>query len=663
MYKEECVKDEKLPRINLRPLVFCAFGLVFGIFLYSRIRFGGIAPSDFCFLLVFLLFALFPLSKKRVIFLICAVILFGGMGASGMHFYTESFLNGKQDGQYTVSGTVTSFSFSNGYAEVLLEDLTLNNVSVGGKMRAYVLSENVRSGDIISFESKVTRNGLPVSGDSYSEYLFYSDIRYEAGSVSYQKVGTSPNVFLRLSSALYDRLNADMGGAEAQIAYALLTGNSHGMDAGLLDAVRTGGIAHIFAVSGLHIGILFGAVLLLFKPLRRKAFFPAIAVAFLYAALCAFTVSSVRALIMCAVLGGYRAIGRKYDFLQSISLAAIIVLFLSPAEFLSAGMRLSFGACLGLALFSGTLSRLFGRIPRFPRFISNYFAANLSVQFFTFPILLETFGYFSVWGFLLNLFLIPLLPALFLTVLLFSVLALIIAPAGAFLLAAPKGLLALLLLIFSFGDFSFVLTGFSLGMGAVVWLIATLLLSERFRMRVSVRAGVAALLAVVFSLAVLFQNAVFAGGRISVYTRGSGCAALIRTPEVNVLIIDGDILKRHAEDFLSRNYGGTLDAVFVLSEEELDGINCAAFLDTRAIYVRDEIATGLKKTPVIFAETASLGGLTFRYETRHTLTVMGEGIVIAFDFEKSATVGADLFIDSASGGLLFSFEDGIIKAI
>ncbi len=654
---------DRRPRINLRPLVFCAFGLIFGIFLYMRIRFGGLRPSDFLFCALFLGFSLVPFSLRRTGAIVLAVVLFGGIGAAATHLYTENFQRGAEEGNYTVTGTVCSFTVKNGYTEALLEDLSFDGVPAGGKLSVNLSSEEVRAGDIVTFEAFVTRNGLPMSADSYAEYLFYSDIRYTSSNAEYERAGER-GVLLRLQSALYDRLSEGMGKAEAEVAYALLTGNSRGMDEGLLDEVRRGGIAHIFAVSGLHIGILFGAAMLIFrKPCKRYAFVPASLLALLYAAFCAFSVSSVRAVVMCAAVGAQRAFGRKSDFLQSISLAAIVVLLLDPADFLSAGFRLSFGACLGLALFSGPLSRAIGHIPHLPRAVRSYLSANLSVQLFTLPLLLDAFGYVSLWGFLLNLALIPLLPVFFLTVLIFSLLALAIAPAATFFLAAPEGLVSLFLAVIAFGDLSFVLTGFSLGAGGVVWLSACLILSERFRLAVIPRLSAAAVLAAVFALCIAAENLVVSGGRIYVYARDDQAAALIRTAEANVLIVDGEIGVQECEEFLARRYGGELDAVIVLADDELSAVNHAAFLPARCIYARDEIPTGLNETDVCFGETFCVGGMRFTFLTREKLAIEAEGVTIEADLNGSPALGADLFLGGADGGLKFSFQRGIIKAI
>ncbi len=653
----------ELPRVNFRPLVFCALGLLFGVFLYFRVRLGGLKPSDFLFLTAFLACAVFPLSWKRIAAILLALVLFGGAGALAAHVYTRHYLSGPARGEYAVIGTVESFSIENGSVYATLGDLYFDGVPVGGKLTVMIAGENARAGDVVAFENSLSRNGLPDFGNRSQEYLFYNDIRYECSSVGYEKIAESGNALLRLKTALFDCLDENMGGTEAEVAFALLTGSSRNMDEGLTDEVRTGGIAHIFAVSGLHIGILFGAAMLVFRPLKKYAVLPSVALAAVYCAFCGFTISSVRAVVMCAVMGLYRAFGRKYDFLQSISLAAIVVLLLFPADFLSAGFRLSFGACVGLALFSGSLSRLFGRIPKFPAFLAKYLSANLSVQLFTLPILLDTFGYFSLWGFLLNLVFIPLLPVFFLVVLLFSLFALCIPPAAVFFLALPKGLLSLFLLILSAAEFTAVVTGFSLGAGSAVWLTGSVLLSEKIRLRAAPRSILAALLAVLFTLAAVAENVVFTGGKVVVFTGHSGCAALVQTPSAHVLVIDDGISLEDCREFLSKRYAGKLDAVFVTGENELLGINRAAFLDAETVYAKDEIATGLRDVNIEFGESAEVGGLTFTFVSRQKLFVGGEDVLIEVDFSGGTALGADFFVHSGCGGLIFFFENGIIKVL
>lgn len=205
-------KEEKpQTRINFRLLVFCVFGLIFGIFLYFRIRFGGISPSDFLFCLL-LPVAIFPFSWKRTLALVGSVILFAGLGAGLGHLCALRYERGAESGDYTVTGTVLSFTVKTGRTDVVLEDLAFDGVRMGGKLTATLLSEEVRAGDIVVFSTHVRKIGLD-EGELALTYDLPNDIRYEAAEASAEKVARSSNLLLRLNSALYDRLERGLGGA------------------------------------------------------------------------------------------------------------------------------------------------------------------------------------------------------------------------------------------------------------------------------------------------------------------------------------------------------------------------------------------------------------------------------------------------------------------
>ncbi len=652
---------KRIPHLNFRPLLFCALGIAFGIFLYLKIRFGGLAASDFLFIGVVLFFAIRPYGWKRIFAVLTCFIMFAGIGVLAIHLYTRQFDDSLPSGEYEVVGTVESFTMDARDKSIVLTDLKLNGKSKGGKLSANVSDEHIRAGDVVRFTANITRSDMPDRGNDYREYLYVNGIRYTANNIETEKIGTSSNVFLLLNTKIYDVLHLHLPKDEADVAYALLTGNSSGMDGTLLQAIRNGGIAHIFAVSGLHIGILFGAVSLLFKPLlRRKACLPALVAAVFYCALCGFTVSSVRAAVMCGVLSFGRAFGRKTDFLNSLSVAAVFVLTLFPAQWLSAGFRLSFGACAGLALFSGSLRRAFRKLPSF---LGGYLAANLSVQMVTFPILIDCFGYFSVWGTLLNFFLIPLLPVLFLGLFLCMIFALMIPPAAAFFLFFPQGMISLLIYVFSVADFSMALTGFAFGAASAVWLSGMLLLSPRLRLRPLARGVAAGIVCILFGMTMIYENAVFYGCKLTAYESGDSAAALLRTKDAAVLVIDGEISLKRCNDFLARNYAGKLDAVVILAADELRAINVGAFLSATCLYAREEIETGLQKTEIIFTQTFTIGGMVFRYESAEKMTVTAEGSVVELDLNHGEALGADLFVGKGSGGLKFFLNYGIIKAV
>ncbi len=631
------LKDPDLrPRINFRLFFFCAAGIGFGAFLYSSVRFGWLTPSQFLLPSLLLLLALFPFSRKRLFALALCFVVFAGLGVGLFHLYTERYLSGPAEGTYSVEGTVVSVTVRDGYSDVVLSRLRFGGERTAGKLTVSLPSEEVRPADKLSLFGKVRRNGLPPSDTNN----FVDNVRFTMSTNGFTKEGTSADLFLRLNAAIYNVLHEEMEQEPADVGYALLTGNSASVDSGILSAVRAGGIAHIFAVSGLHIGILYGVSLLIFRFCKRYAFLPASCLSFAYCAVCGFTVSSVRAAVMCLVLGTTRFFGKKYDLLHSLSFAAVFALAVNPADWLSVGFRLSFSAVLGLALFSGSLSRGLMKW-KFPRWLAQTIAASLSVQILTFPVLYETFGFYSLWGLLLNPILIPFLPVLFLPLLLCTMLSVIIPPAAPFFCIFPEGMLSLFLLLLSVFDFSAVLTGFSLGVGGTVLFTGAVLLSERVRFGRMTRLFLATVTAVCFGIVFTAENFVFVGCRVDAYSRKGGDLTLLRTRDESVLIIDGDISINECVSFLNKTYGGRIDGVVLLSEK---GVSTAAFLGADKIYYYKEVASGFQNIGIVAAENFEVGGLSFRYEDTDKLTVTAEGSVVEIDFEGKEAVGADLFI-------------------
>lgn len=643
------------PRINLRPFLFIALGLIFGIILYTRIRFGGAKGTDFIFFVLLLAMSIRPFSFKRIGAILLCFFISAGVGAGFIHWKCEGFLSGVPAGEYEVTGTVVSFTVDDGSSALVLDNLSIGGVSADGKLSVSVPSEVVRTGDKLTFIASVTRGGLPQDGSSYAESLFIKDVRYFAtlNEEGFSVTGKG-NALLRFNASVYNVLHSNLSKTQADTAYALLTGNAGNMDDGFATKVRQGGVAHIFAVSGLHIGILYAAVSFAFKKLKKFRVLPALAAVVTYAAFCGFSVSSVRAVVMCAVLGIYNALGRKYDFLGAIAFAASAVLLIRPAEWLSAGFRLSFGACLGLALYSRTLKRTFKKLPRF---LSEYLAASLAVQLFTFPVLFETFGYFSIWGMVLNFFLIPVLPVLFLGLFLAVIFALLIPPAAAVFLSIPNGMLTLFLWVFSF-DFSLVLTGFSLGAGGAVWTIGSVVLSERVRFSDKTRVLLTAVCTSVFMLTVIFENAVFTGCKL-IATKG---AVLAVTRTERVLIIDGSLNASSYENFLMRNYDGTLDAVVVLDHNAGAGLSVSLGLPAEEVRASNKTSTGFSETSVLYDKEFHYGNLYFRFEGENKLTLMTEGSVVEIDFTDNESLSADLFLGDGNSNVYYLRRGAIYRS-
>lgn len=341
----------------------------------------------------------------------------------------------------------------------------------------------------------LSQGELPTVGDEIScvavleerEHRFlYSDladgVKYTLSAERAEVTGKSLSPFLLAKRAIYTALFSCMEKEPAALSYALLTGSTSFIGDETLSAVRYGGIAHIFAVSGLHIGILYGGLMAmagLFPVSKRRRIFIVLPFLFLYTGMCGFTSSALRAFCMCAVSGLSRSVGRKYDLLNALGLAALVVLFIRPEEAFLVGFRLSFLACAGIALFSK-----FTAVPTLSKQLSSSVAGIFSAQLATFPVLMDTFGYVSGASILFNLVLIPFLAPL----MAFLLVGIPLSYLSPVFLVPAEGLVRLFLWGITVADLSpFLIEGFAFGNIAFLYYAALLFASDLFRLKRPVR--------------------------------------------------------------------------------------------------------------------------------------------------------------------------------
>ena len=191
----------------------------------------------------------------------------------------------------------------------------------------------------------------------------------------------------KLSLAMQEALPGEVGA----FAAAITTGDRSGMGHETLAALRASNLAHLLAISGLHMGLLTGFV---FGALRYGlALMPAVAlrystkkiaacvalvVAAVYLALSGGNVATERAFIMVAVMLIAILLDRRALTLRAVALAAILVLLMQPEALVGPGFQMSFAATTALVAVFGSL-RHFERWPgALPGWVNPVFALVLS---------------------------------------------------------------------------------------------------------------------------------------------------------------------------------------------------------------------------------------------------------------------------------------------
>ena len=165
----------------------------------------------------------------------------------------------------------------------------------------------------------------------------------------------------RLRDTAMRRIGAVLSGDAGAVATALLTGHRGGISPETMAAIRNAGLAHLLAISGLHIGMIagiaffalwFGLALVpgaaLRWPTRKIAAIGALAVAAAYLLLTGATIPTQRAFLMLAVVMVGVLAGRVAISMRLVAAAATVLLLLSPESLPTPSFQMSFAAVVAL---------------------------------------------------------------------------------------------------------------------------------------------------------------------------------------------------------------------------------------------------------------------------------------------------------------------------
>lgn len=196
---------------------------------------------------------------------------------------------------------------------------------------------------------------------------------------------------------------------ESGIYQAVLLGNKNEMDPSVGNMYQKNGIAHLLAVSGLHLSLVSMAA---YGSLRKlgvgygKSGILGGAVLISYAVLTGAAPSVRRALIMglCGFLAAY--FGKTYDLMSALLLSALCMFWDSPYLLCQAGVQLSFGALVGIGCLSPCLMPyLTEHMPAGQQAL----LVSISMQLVTLPPLLYHFYQYPLYGIFLNFLVVPLM--------------------------------------------------------------------------------------------------------------------------------------------------------------------------------------------------------------------------------------------------------------
>jgi len=323
----------------------------------------------------------------RSVLMICVVISTGFLTAQ---WHTKSVYTPvlqKKLGPVDVVGTIEAiedFGDSEG-VRVILSGLQVEDLAQADtprKVRLRLRAEgNIRVGQRIKALAMLHSPSRPVvpGGFDFRRYLYFQGIGavgfiFRAPEVLQDSAGGIRHIIETFRHGIAQRIEQSMSYPEAGIAMALMIGRRGAIADEDQQAMRDAGLAHMLAISGLHVGLVAGAIffaarfmlalvpaLALGHPIKKYAAGVAMLAAFIYMLLAGATVPTQRAMMMTGVVLLAVMLDRSAISIRLVAFAAAVILFFFPESLTGASFQLSFAAVTALVLFYDALrSRLSG---------------------------------------------------------------------------------------------------------------------------------------------------------------------------------------------------------------------------------------------------------------------------------------------------------------
>lgn len=376
-------------------------------------------------------------------FMMCVLLFVSGFTASCLRTATvHTPMLEKVLGPISVTGNIVSLEpldKGKGSRAILdrlnIEKLALNDTPK--RIRLTIRKDELLSvGQRIEVLARLNAPSPPVipGGFDFRRYLYFQSI----GAVGFayntpEIIREAPRgLFLNFSDirhSVTERITNALQEDQAAVAVALTVGKR-----GLLrdedrDDIRDAGLAHMLAISGLHIGLVAGTLFFIFRfsmacfqgvalryPIKKIAAVMAFGGAVFYMMMAGATIPTQRAVLTIAVVFLAILLDRSPISLRLVAFSAFVVLIFNPESLLSASFHMSFAAVTCLVYFYDVTrmfwSRLYTQSGLFKR-VAFYFVSvcitTLIASLATMPFALYHFGQVSFIGSFSNLAAVPVL--------------------------------------------------------------------------------------------------------------------------------------------------------------------------------------------------------------------------------------------------------------
>jgi competence protein ComEC len=320
------------------------------------------------------------LLRRGKPFVLMACVFAVGFLSYGLYLYgTEAPLENYIGEVLTLSGVILD-------KRAPAHDLTTYQLECelnGYKVRivTYTADTNADIGDTLSFDAILSSPKNTAAFDEES-YWMSKGVRLKATALSNTVAvtkaqgGGSIAVFLakqisgfstEMAQSIYSFMPNDTGA----LLSSVILGDRSAFSDDLYNNMKRAGLAHYASVSGFHMTLLSHLLMMILgvTPLAGKRRLKFVLLCFLllsFSAVCGFTVSVVRSLIMIVIYYSAQLFGRRGDTFNSLGFAALVLLLPAPYACLDAGLLMSLAGTIGVGIAAPAADNYLGKALKLP---------------------------------------------------------------------------------------------------------------------------------------------------------------------------------------------------------------------------------------------------------------------------------------------------------
>lgn len=329
--------------------------------------------------LIALLVCVFSYFKNSKLYfpICCITLIFLGFATAQYRTHSlDTLILSQEIGPRFVKGIIENVEFKENALRVTLYDLSFEkwkkdrNITFPNKIRITIRGKLIPKdpmwpGEEIYLPVVLIPPSPPVMPGAYNfrQRAYFQGI----GGVGYatkspQVTETIPETSIaKIRQNLTTTFRTKIQGSAGGIAAALVTGDRTGIPDDLRQSFADSGLAHILAISGLHLSIIAGLMFFIFRrlfcfipylalnlPIKKWAAFISILATFGYLLICWGSVPALRAFLMTAIIMIGIIVDRTALSMRNVAFAAMVILVFYPEAMMGPSFQLSFAAVVGL---------------------------------------------------------------------------------------------------------------------------------------------------------------------------------------------------------------------------------------------------------------------------------------------------------------------------